>query len=91
MDDARSLKQKLSVLKRGVAKLPNVTLSTMSPRQAVWQTYITRAGSDAADVIERAARGEHLSSLLRDFRDRIHPEVFRPLPRDLRWHFMRTG
>jgi radical SAM superfamily enzyme YgiQ (UPF0313 family) len=91
MDDERSLKEKISLLKRGAAKLPNLTLSTMSPRQAIWQTYISRAGSDAAEALVRAARGQHLASLLRDFRDRIEPEVFQPFPRELRWHFLRMG
>ncbi|RMH17750.1 MAG: radical SAM protein [Acidobacteria bacterium] len=91
LDDERSLKAKLSLLKRGVAQLPNVTLSTMSVRQAVWQTYLSRAGRDAADALERVARGQHVASILRDFADRIHPEVFKPQPRRLRWHFMRMG
>lgn len=91
MDDERSLKQKISVLKKGVARLPNVTLSTMPPRQAVWQTYISRAGTDASEALERAARGQHVSSLLREFHQRIQPEVFEAFPRELRWHFMRMG
>ncbi len=91
MDDERSLKRKISVLRKGVAQLSNVTLSTMPPRQAIWQTYITRAGSDAAGAIERAARGATIASLLRELPDRIHPEVFQPFPRELRWHFMRMG
>ena len=91
MDDESSLKHKISVLKKGAAQLSNVTLSMMSPRQAIWQTYISRAGSDAADALERAARGQSLSSLLRELPDRIHPEVFQPFPRQLRWHFMRMG
>ncbi len=89
MDDERSLKAKISLLTRGVAALPNTSLGSMSIRQAVWQTYLSKAGSDAADALERAARGEHLTSLLRDFAPRIHPEVFRHLDGDLRWHFMR--
>ncbi len=91
MDDVSSLKEKIRVLQKGVARLPNLTLDTMSVRQAVWQTYITRAGSDAALALERAARGQPLSSLLREFADRIHPEVFASFPRDLRWHFLRMG
>ncbi len=91
MDGERSLKRKISVLKKGVAQLPNVTLTTMPPRQAIWQTYITRAGSDAAGALECAARGQSLSSLLRELSPRIHAEVFQPFPRQLRWHFMRTG
>ena len=91
MDTEKSLKRKISVLKRGVAKLPNMTMSMMSPREAVWQTYITRAGSDAAEALERAARGQHLSSLLREFQPQIQSEVFEPFPRELRWHFMRMG
>lgn len=91
MDDPKSLREKVSVLKKGVARLPNVSLGSVSIREAIWQTYITRAGADAADVLERAARGQHLSSLLREFEPRVHAEVFRPLEGDLRWHFMGTG
>ena len=91
MDEISSLKKKISILKKGVAQMPNVTMSMMSPRQAVWQTYISRAGSDASQTIERAARGENLSSLMREMQDRIHPEVFQSFPRELRWHFMRTA
>lgn len=91
MDDPRSLREKISLLKKGVAKLPNVSLGTMSIRQAVWQTYISRAGSEAAEALERAARGQHLASLLRDLDPRIQPEVFRRVDGDCRWHFLRTG
>ncbi len=91
MDSERSLKHKISVLRKGVARLPNVTLRTMPPRQAIWQTYITRAGSGAADALVRAARGQSIASLLRELKPRIHPEVFEPFPRRLRWHFMRMG
>lgn len=91
MQDERSLKRKISFLKKGVSQLPNVTMTAMPPRQAVWQTYISRAGVDAADAIEKVARGMHLSQALRDFADRIHPEVFQEFPRDLRWHFLRMG
>ena len=79
------------MLKKGVAHLPNVTMGMMSPRQAIWQTYISRAGSNAAEAIERAARGQHVASILREFSDRVHPEVFQTFPRELRWHFMRMG
>jgi radical SAM superfamily enzyme YgiQ (UPF0313 family) len=92
MDDERSLKHKLSMLKKGVAGLPNVSLSGgMSIRQAIWQTYITKAGSDAAEALEHAARGQHLASVLREFDHRIRPEVFQPVPGECRWHFMRTA
>ncbi len=92
MDDERSLKEKLSILKKGAARLPNVHLSGgISIRQAIWQTYITKAGSDAAEALERAARGEHLASILRDLGPKIRPEVFQPVEGACRWHFMRTG
>ncbi len=91
MDSEKSLKHKISLLKREVAKLPNVSMGMMSPRQAIWQTYISRAGSDAADAIERVARGQHVASVLRERREQIHPEVFQSFPRDLRWHFLKMG
>jgi hypothetical protein len=72
--------------------MPNVSMSGgISIRQAIWQTYITKAGSDAADALERAARGQHIASVLRDFDHKIRPEVFQPVQGDCRWHFMRTG
>ena len=91
MDHPGSLKRKISLLKRGVARLPNVTMSSPSIRQSTWQTYITKAGSDAAEVLERAARGETVASLLREFAPRIEPLVFEPSEGRLRWHFMRTS
>jgi radical SAM superfamily enzyme YgiQ (UPF0313 family) len=91
LEDERSLRAKVAFLKRGVARLPNVSLGQMSLRLAKWQSYISRAGTDAADAIEAAATGEHLASVLRRFSDRIDPEVYGERPGDLRWHFMRAG
>jgi radical SAM superfamily enzyme YgiQ (UPF0313 family) len=91
MDGEKSLRAKITVLKRGVSRLPNVSLGSISVRQAVWQTYISKAGSDAAEALELAARGEPLTALLHRFAPRIHAEVFRHLEGDLRWHFMRQG
>lgn len=91
MDDERSLKEKIAVLKKGVSRMPNISLGSISVRQAIWQTYISKAGSDAADAIEAAARGETISSLLHRFAPQIQPEVYSRLEGDLRWHFMRQG
>jgi len=91
MEDERSLKEKIRLLKRGVAELPNVSIGTMSIRQAVWQTYISKAGSDAAEALMAAARGASLSELLRDFAEPIRREVYVPADGHLRWQFMRTA
>ncbi len=85
------LERKIALLKRGAAGLPNVTLGSMSIRQAIWQTYISRAGSEAAEMLELAARGQSIGSLLRRFSERVEPAVFEPLAGRLRWHFMRAG
>jgi len=89
MDDARSLKEKIAVLKKGVATLPNVSLGSMSIRQAHWQTYISRAGSAAAIPIAAVARGETLAAVLRHHAESIRPEVFTRIDGECRWHFMR--
>jgi radical SAM superfamily enzyme YgiQ (UPF0313 family) len=91
MDGERSLREKIAVLRRGIARLPNVSMGPISVRQAVWQTYISKAGSDAAEALELAARGEPLTALLHRFAPRIHAEVFHRLEGELRWHFMRQG
>ena len=92
MDDEASLKKKLKLLQRGVARMDNVSLSgSISIRQAIWQTYISKAGSDAADALEKAARGASLSALLREYDHQIRPQVFQPIDGSCRWHFMRTA
>jgi radical SAM superfamily enzyme YgiQ (UPF0313 family) len=91
MDDERSLKEKIALLRKGVARMPNVSMGSVSVRQAVWQTYISKAGSDAAEVIEAAAKGESVSALLHRFGHKIQPEVYARLEGDLRWHFMRQA
>ena len=85
------LEERIAMLKKGVADLPNVSLGTMSIRQAIWQSYITKAGGDAAEVLEAAAAGQGLSSLLRHYEQRIRPLVFEPARGALPWQFMRTA
>lgn len=91
MESEPVLRRRLAMLRRGVASLPNVSLSTMPIRQAVWQSYITKAGSDAAEVLEAAAEGMPLAALLRRYADRVEPEVFGRAEGKLRWHFLRAG
>ena len=91
MADPAVLRRRIKRLKRGVSRLGNVSMGAMSVRQAIWQTYITRAGSDAADLLEAAADGEPLGTLLQRHSERIGKEVFQRLDGDLRWHFMRPG
>lgn len=90
--DEASLREKIRLLQRGAARMPNVELSAnMSIRQAAWQTYLSKGDQRAADAIERVARGASLSQVLREFDDRISPEVYHPNEGDLRWHFLRMG
>ncbi len=87
--DERSLKAKISLLKAGVARMPNVSLGSMSIRQAVWQAYVSKAGSAAVEPLIRAARGQHLAAVLREFEDEVRPVVFGRQEGECRWHFMR--
>ena len=91
MEDPASLRRKIKLVRKGVARLPNVSLGTMSIRQAVWQSYISKAGSDAADILEAAARGMDLSTLLRTYAERIEPLVFERAEGHLPWHFLRSA
>ena len=91
LEDPAILRQKITLVRKGVARMPNVSLGTMSIRQAVWQSYISKAGSDAADILEAAAQGMDLSTLLRTYADRIDPVVFERATGHLSWHFMRSA
>lgn len=91
MGDEKSLKEKIATLRKGVARMPNVSMGSVSVRQGVWQTYISKAGSDAAEAIEAAAHGDPINVVLHRFAPKIQPEVYRRLDGDLRWHFMRQG
>jgi len=85
------LKAKISHLRRGVSTIPNVDMGTMSIKQAIWQTYLSKGGPDVADAIERAATGDTTADLLRRYRGEIDQTVFRYLEGDLRWQFMRAA
>ena len=65
--------------------------SQMSLRMAKWQSYVSRAGSDAADALEAAATRRAPVGGAAPLHDRIDPEVYGERPGDLRWHFMRAG
>jgi len=91
MDDEKSLKEKIAILRKGVTKMPNVSMGSVSVRQGIWQTYISKAGSDAAEAIEAAAKGEPINAILHRLAPKIHPEVYSRQEGDLRWHFMRQG
>lgn len=91
MADPKTLRRKITVLRKGAARLPNVSVGAMSVRQAIWQTYITKAGAEAAGILEQAAAGEELSVLLRRHADQIEPLVFERSEGHLPWQFLRAG
>ena len=78
-------------LRKGVASIPNVSMGSMSVREAVWQAYISKGGRDAGEAIVRVARGETISGILRELAPGIRSEVFGYQEGDLRWHFMRSA
>ncbi len=85
------LKAKLRHLRKGVAALPNVSMSSMSIKQAIWQAWLSKGGPEVADGIEAAVAGETVASLLRRFEPEIDATVYRYLDGDLAWHFMRAA
>ncbi len=91
MTDPRELKRKIRYLQRGVAKIPNVTMGSMSIKQAVWQTLLSKGGAEAAEAIELAAEGESTAALLRRFSGLVDDTVFRYFDGDLRWQFLRAA
>lgn len=93
MEAPERLKPKIALLKRSLGALPNVSLGAMSIRQAAWQTLLSKSGSDAADIIEAAAEGETISSLLRRHASTVESLVYEAAPpgQRLRWQFLRAG
>jgi radical SAM superfamily enzyme YgiQ (UPF0313 family) len=90
MTEVAVLRERIAMLKRGLGELPNVSMGSMSIREAIWQTYLSRGGSEAGEAIERRARGERLSAILRDLRPEVMRDVFTYFDGDLRWQFMAT-
>ena len=60
-------------------------MGSISIREAVWQAYLSRAGSEASVELEQMAGGESLGSVLRRSRDRIAARVHSPLRGELPW------
>jgi radical SAM superfamily enzyme YgiQ (UPF0313 family) len=93
MEPVAGLKPKVALLRRRLGRLPNVSLGTMSIKQATWQTFLSKAGPEAADLLETAAAGEPVGAILRRHAARIEPVVFSPEAAGtrLRWQFLKTG
>lgn len=91
MAPVSELKAKIKHLRKGVARLPNVEMGSMSIKQAIWQTYLSKGGPEVADAIEAAAAGETVATLLRRHQREIDEVVYRYLDGDLAWHFMRAA
>ena len=91
MAPAAELKAKTRYLRKGVAALPNVSMTSMSIKQAIWQTWLSKGGPEVADGIEAAVAGETVAALLRRFKPEIDATVYRYLEGDLAWHFMRAA
>ncbi len=85
------VKRKLKLLKKEFAKIPNLRFSLPSYKMAVWHTLISRGREDVSSLLEEAALGVPISSLLRRNSDLVDKYVFSSLEGELHWHFFRTS
>ncbi|HXQ24427.1 MAG TPA: radical SAM protein [Candidatus Acidoferrales bacterium] len=98
MERLASLKQKLGLLRRALAAVPNVQLDTESPREAYLQTLLSRGDRRVASVLRaiHTADGEWWKVIRAWQRDGIpgvpHPDTYvhRPYGHDERlpWDFI---
>ncbi len=94
MDPSALLRQKLRILQKGLARIPNVTLSAEPIRDAVLQGWLSRADRRAADALDRASRSSGgWKGALRNMT--IDPEReatrSRPFSETLPWDFIDAG
>jgi radical SAM superfamily enzyme YgiQ (UPF0313 family) len=87
-----SLTERIALLRRELPRLGNVRMSgSLSIRQAVWQTLLSRGGPEVAGAIAAVAGGESVARVLRAHAPLVAAEVFAPRQGDQRWHFLRLG
>jgi radical SAM superfamily enzyme YgiQ (UPF0313 family) len=91
MIDTGEARRRLTIIKKGLRKLNNLRLDPPAIREAQWQGFLSRAGTEAFPLIEGAASGIRLSRLLADHRDAVDRIIRRPCEGGPPWHFITTA
>ncbi len=66
MDDPKELKEKISILKRGLGKVANTHFTHESIKYSFLQAVFARGDRRLKDMIVRASTGENLTTIMRD-------------------------
>ena len=91
MDDQKTLKQKIKQIRKGLAKVPNVTLSTDVPRWAYIQALIARGDRKVSQIL--ALAHENNGNWPQTFKQTpINPDFYVTRPRSIQealpWDFI---
>jgi radical SAM superfamily enzyme YgiQ (UPF0313 family) len=90
--DEEYLAEKLGVLQRELARIPNVVFRGMPIGEAVWEAFLAKVDESGADILEEAADGAPVRRLLKVHRDRIaavvRPDRVRPVAAAAPWSFI---
>lgn len=89
----REIKEKLNLLRARLTKIANVDLEFDSPKEAKWQAYISRAGSEAKNVLVASAQsGKNIEQAAQELGIDIDKEVSRERVADEKhpWKFVNT-
>jgi radical SAM superfamily enzyme YgiQ (UPF0313 family) len=71
------LQERLGLLRRELAKIPNVVFRGMPVGEAVWEAFLAKVDESGADILEEAASGVPVRKILKTHRERI-AAVVRP-------------
>ena len=66
MDDPKELKEKISILKRGLGKVANTHFTHESIKYSFLQAVFARGDRRLKDMIVRVSQGENLTTIMRD-------------------------
>ncbi|HDH97219.1 MAG TPA: radical SAM protein [Proteobacteria bacterium] len=89
----RAIKERFNLLRSRLARIPNVEFEIASAREAKYQAYISRAGSEAARILIASAQtGKNIEHAARDLGVDLDEAVGRDRSPDelLPWKFVDT-
>jgi radical SAM superfamily enzyme YgiQ (UPF0313 family) len=92
LHEEEELREKLGILQRELARIPNVVFRGMPVGEAVWEAFLAKVDESGADILEEAADGTPVRRLLKTHRERIaavvRPQSTRPPAQPAPWSFI---
>jgi len=84
-------RRRMRLIEKAVAGVPNIRLDRPAYREAQWQAFLSRGSSSAFRILEDAANGMSLGTLLSTHREEVADSVLQRVEGPPVWRFISSA